>query len=73
MSDLEGEGEHLELDFGEVDPEDLQKRAIKPNRKYGTMLRATTSKRGTPRRKRNAAGRKKKGGTRRGGKKNSRA
>ncbi|MCJ1264424.1 hypothetical protein MMC22_004295 [Lobaria immixta] len=37
MRDQEGEGEHLELVFGEVDHEDSQKRAIKPNRKYGTM------------------------------------
>ncbi|MCJ1269237.1 hypothetical protein MMC22_009127 [Lobaria immixta] len=39
-SDEEGEGEHLELVFGEIDHEDSQKRAIKPNRKYGTMSTA---------------------------------
>lgn len=37
MSDLEGEGEHLELVFGNVREEDAQKRAIKANRTYGTM------------------------------------
>lgn len=37
MSDQEGEGEHLELVFGDIEDEDPQKRAIKPNRKYGTM------------------------------------
>lgn len=35
--DQEGEGEHLEVVFGDIEDEDAQKRAIKPNRKYGTM------------------------------------
>lgn len=37
MSDQDGEGEHLELVFGDVDHEDPQKKAIVLNRKYGTM------------------------------------
>lgn len=37
MRDLEGEGEHLELVFGDVDEEQAKKMSIKPNRKYGTM------------------------------------
>ena len=37
LSDEEGEGEHLELVFGEVKEEIAQKKAIKPNRVYGTM------------------------------------
>lgn len=43
MTDPEGEGEHLELVFGNVDieDEDPQERAIKPNRKYGTMPAVT--------------------------------
>ena len=36
MSDEEGEGEHLELVFGEIKEENAKK-AIQPNRKYGTM------------------------------------
>ena len=36
MSDEEGEGEHLELVFGEFKEENVKK-AIQPNRKYGTM------------------------------------
>ena len=35
--DLEGEGEHLELVFGDMDAEEARTRRIKPNRKYGTM------------------------------------
>lgn len=42
MRDHEGEGEHLELVFGDIEGEDSQKRVIKPNRKYGTMPAATT-------------------------------
>ena len=34
--DAEGDGEHLELVFGNVD-EEVEKRSIKANRKYGTM------------------------------------
>lgn len=41
MKDQEGEGEHLEIVFGDIEDEDSQKRAIKPNRKYGTMPAAT--------------------------------
>lgn len=37
MSDLEGEGEHLELVFGEVEPEKTKDSTIKPGRSYGTM------------------------------------
>ncbi|MCJ1270069.1 hypothetical protein MMC22_009963, partial [Lobaria immixta] len=36
-NDDEGEGEHLELVFSNIDREDSQKRAIKPNRRYGTL------------------------------------
>ena len=37
MSDLEGEGEHLELVFGDVDDEKTAESTIKTNRTYGTM------------------------------------
>ena len=37
MSDVEGEGEHLELVFGDVKEDDARKKAIKANRMYGTM------------------------------------
>jgi hypothetical protein len=37
MRDLEGDGEHLELVFGDVDAEQARKMSIKSNRKYGTM------------------------------------
>ena len=37
MRDLEGEGEHLELVFGDVDAEKAKEMSIKPNRKYGTL------------------------------------
>lgn len=43
MSDQEGEGEHLELVFGDIEDEDPQKRAIKPNRTYGTMPAVKTT------------------------------
>lgn len=36
VGDEEGEGEHLELMFGNVD-EEAENKTIKPNRKYGTM------------------------------------
>lgn len=42
MRDLEGEGEHLELVFGDMDAEQAKTMSIKPNRKYGTMA-ATVS------------------------------
>ena len=38
MADEEGEGEHLELIFGDVNKEKTKKNTIKPNRTYGTML-----------------------------------
>ena len=41
MRDSEGEGEHLEMVFGDIEDEESLKRAIKPNRKYGTMPAAT--------------------------------
>ncbi|MCJ1466014.1 hypothetical protein MMC07_004633 [Pseudocyphellaria aurata] len=41
MRDQEGEGEHLEMVFGDIGDEESQNRAIKPNRKYGTMPAAT--------------------------------
>lgn len=37
MSDLDGEGEHLELVFGDVDQEKTAECTIKTNRSYGTM------------------------------------
>lgn len=37
MSDLEGEGEHLELVFGNVDQKKTAECTIKTNRAYGTM------------------------------------
>ena len=37
MNDLEGEGEHLELVFGDVEHEKTKDSTIKPNRAYGTM------------------------------------
>ncbi|KAL8902718.1 MAG: hypothetical protein Q9207_004430 [Kuettlingeria erythrocarpa] len=39
MTDEEGEGEHLELVFGNVDEGKLETNTIKPNRTYGTMPR----------------------------------
>lgn len=47
MADEEGEGERLELVFGNVD-EKTEKNAIRPNRIYGTMphLRKRASKAG---------------------------
>ena len=36
-ADEEGEGEHLELVFGSVSEKDIERSAIKTNRKYGTM------------------------------------
>ncbi|KAL8772411.1 MAG: hypothetical protein Q9209_002362 [Squamulea sp. 1 TL-2023] len=36
-NDVEGEGEHLELVFGDVDQEKVEDSTIKPNRVYGTM------------------------------------
>lgn len=46
MRNLEGEGEHLELVFGDVDLEQAKRMGIKPNRKYGTMpaIVSTSSK-----------------------------
>ena len=35
--DAEGDGEHLELVFGDLDEETLESRTIKANRAYGTM------------------------------------
>ena len=35
--DAEGDGEHLELVFGDLDEKTLESRTIKPNRAYGTM------------------------------------
>lgn len=35
--DAEGDGEHLELVFGNVDKDEVEERTIKANRKYGTM------------------------------------
>lgn len=35
--DDEGEGEYLELVFGEVDEEKTRERRIKPNRTYGSF------------------------------------
>ncbi|KAI4115064.1 MAG: hypothetical protein LQ345_004271, partial [Seirophora villosa] len=48
MADEEGEGEHLELVFGNVDEEKMEKNTIRPNRTYGTMphLRKRASKAG---------------------------
>ena len=37
MRDEEGEGEHLELVFGNLDEKSVENRVIKPNRVYGTM------------------------------------
>ena len=37
FADAEGEGEHLELVFGNLDEKTLENRTIKPNRVYGTM------------------------------------
>ena len=37
MRDEEGEGEHLELVFGNLDEKSVESRVIKPNRSYGTM------------------------------------
>lgn len=39
--DQEGEGEHLELVFGDVDRELVKDTTIKPNLAYGTMLSST--------------------------------
>ncbi|KAL8779968.1 MAG: hypothetical protein Q9213_006693 [Squamulea squamosa] len=36
-NDVEGEGEYLELVFGDVDQEKVEDSTIKPNRVYGTM------------------------------------
>lgn len=38
-TDEEGEGEHLELVFGNADKEKTEMHTIKPNRTYGTMPR----------------------------------
>lgn len=38
--DDEGEGEHLELVFGEVSEEKTKQSLIEPNRAYGTMIMA---------------------------------
>ena len=37
MRDDEGDGEHLELVFGNVDEKLVEHRIIKPNRTYGTL------------------------------------
>lgn len=37
MNDLEGEGEHLELVFGDTESEVTDKNTIQTNRAYGTM------------------------------------
>ena len=37
VRDDEGDGEHLELVFGNVDEKDAPGTAIKPNRVYGTL------------------------------------
>lgn len=37
--DEEGEGEHLELVFGNCDKNEMENNVIKPNRVYGTMPR----------------------------------
>ena len=37
MRDEEGDGEHLELVFGNLDEKSVENRVIKPNRVYGTM------------------------------------
>ena len=37
VSDGEGDGEHLELVFGNVDEKDARGTPIKPNRVYGTL------------------------------------
>lgn len=37
MRDEEGDGEHLELVFGNMDEKSVEHRVIKPNRVYGTM------------------------------------
>ena len=37
MRDAEGDGEHLELVFGDVDEKTVESRTIKANRVYGTM------------------------------------
>ena len=39
VRDSEGEGEHLELFFGDVDEKDVRGTPIKPNRVYGTLPR----------------------------------
>ena len=37
--DVEGEGEHLELSFGNVEEDAMAEEAVKVNRAYGTMAR----------------------------------
>lgn len=37
MQDAEGDGEHLELVFGNADEKDARGTPIQPNRVYGTM------------------------------------
>ena len=37
VRDGEGDGEHLELVFGNVDEKDARGTTIKPNRVYGTL------------------------------------
>lgn len=37
IQDDEGDGEHLELVFGNVDEKDARGTTIKPNRVYGTL------------------------------------
>ena len=36
-NDEEGDGEHLELVFGNVSEQDIERGIVKLNRKYGTM------------------------------------
>ena len=43
MRDLEGEGEHLELVFGDMDADQAKRVSIKPNQKYGTMPAISSS------------------------------
>ena len=45
--DQEGEGEHLELVFGNVDQELIKNTAIKANRAYGTMPSSASQRRKT--------------------------